>query len=209
MKVMLIDDHAVVREGYRRLLELEAGCEVVAEFARADEALQWLARGNAEGLDVLVLDLSMPGMSGLDVLRHITQRWSSLKVLIFSMHDHPSMVSQALKFGACGYITKSSSPEELVQAARRVCTGAVAVLSQDIAGLLGRSASAPHESLSSREFQVLMRLLAGDDLEAIADRLHLSAKTVSNYQTLIRQKLGVGTAVELLRYAQAHGLKPV
>lgn len=209
MRVMLIDDHAVVRQGYRRLLELEPDCQVVAEFPRADDALQWLARGGPHGVDLLVLDLSMPGISGLDVLRRIRQRWPELKVLIFSMHDTSAMVTQALRFGACGYVTKSSPPEELIHAARRVSAGAVGVLSQDIAGLWGRRSEAPHETLSPREFQVLMRLLAGDEIEAIAQRLHLSAKTVSNYQTLIRQKLGVATAVELLRYAQAHGLKAV
>lgn len=206
MRVMLVDDHAVVREGYRRLLELEPDCTVVAEFAAADEAIGWLARADAPPVDVLVLDLSLPGRSGLDVLRHVSQRHPDLKVLVFSMHDSPAMVTQALKLGARGFVTKSSQPQDLVLAVRRVHAGAAAVLSPDIAWPLGSAARAPHESLSHREFDVLLRLLAGDDVEAIADRLHLSVKTVANYQTLIRQKLGVGNAVELIRYGQQHGL---
>lgn len=209
MKVMLVDDHAVVRTGYRRLLELEPDCEVVAEFAGADAALNVLARSDGQGVDVLVLDLSMPGRSGLDLLRRVTQRWPALRVLVFSMHDSAAMVAQALRAGACGFVTKSSEPEELVQAVRRVAAGATGVLSRDIAHLARQGGGAPHEALSPREFQVLLGLVAGDEVEAIAERLHLSPKTVSNYQTLIRQKLGVATAVELLRYAQQHGLAPV
>lgn len=206
MKVMLVDDHAVVRAGYRRLLELEPDCEVVAEYAGADAALNALARTEGRGVDVLVLDLSMPGRGGLDLLRRASLRWPALPVLVFSMHDSAAMVTQALRAGAAGFVTKSSEPDELVQAVRRVAAGAVGVLSRDIAGLAQQDARAPHETLSVREFQVLLGLVAGDEVEAIAERLHLSPKTVSNYQTLIRQKLGVSTAVELLRYAQQHGL---
>lgn len=206
MKVMLVDDHAVVRAGYRRLLELEPDCEVVAEYAGADAALNALARTDGRGVDVLVLDLSMPGRGGLDLLRRASLRWPALPVLVFSMHDSAAMVTQALRAGAAGFVTKSSEPDELVQAVRRVAAGAVGVLSQDIAGLAQKGARAPHEMLSVREFQVLLGLVAGEEVEAIAERLHLSPKTVSNYQTLIRQKLGVSTAVELLRYAQQHGL---
>lgn len=206
MKVMLVDDHAVVRAGYRRLLELEPDCEVVAEYAGADAALNALARTDGRGVDVLVLDLSMSGRGGLDLLRRASLRWPALPVLVFSMHDSAAMVTQALRAGAAGFVTKSSEPDELVQAVRRVAAGAVGVLSQDIAGLAQKGARAPHEMLSVREFQVLLGLVAGEEVEAIAERLHLSSKTVSNYQTLIRQKLGVSTAVELLRYAQQHGL---
>lgn len=203
---MLVDDHAVVRAGYRRLLELEPDCEVVAEYAGADAALTALARTEGRGVDVLVLDLSMPGRGGLDLLRRASLRWPALPVLVFSMHDSAAMVTQALRAGAAGFVTKSSEPDELVQAVRRVAGGAVGVLSRDIAGHAQREARAPHEALSVREFQVLLGLVAGEEVDAIAERLHLSPKTVSNYQTLVRQKLGVTTAVELLRYAQQHGL---
>jgi len=206
IRVLLVDDHAVVRAGYRRLLELEPDCRVVGECADGDMALDWLQRaGPQPDADVMVLDLSMPGRSGLDLLRRVAIRWPAVRVLVFSMHDNPAMVMQALKAGAAGFVTKSSEPEVLVQALRRVARGDDAVLSPDVAGAArSPAAQAPHEALSPREFEVLQGLVAGEAVDSIAARLHLSAKTVANYQTLIRQKLGVNTAVELLRYAQQH-----
>ena len=205
--VMLVDDHAVVRAGYRRLLELEPDCVVSAECADGDAAYALLQQRHPPPVDVIVLDLSMPGRSGFDLLRRVALRWPVMRRLVFSMHDSPAMVAQALAAGADGFVTKSSPPDVLVQALRRVAAGEPRVLSPDIAALAGAaSAQAPHQALSPREFQVLQCLLAGDALDTIAERLHLSPKTVSNHQTLIRQKLGVSTAVELLRYAQQHRL---
>lgn len=207
LHVMLVDDHAVVRAGYRRLLELEPGCVVSAECADGDSAYALLQQRDGPPVDVIVLDLSMPGRSGLDLLRRIALRWPALRRLVFSMHDSPAMVAQALAAGADGFVTKSSPPEVLVDALRRVAAGGQRVLSPDIADAPARpAAQAPHLALSLREFQVLQGLVAGDALDLIAERLHLSAKTVSNHQTTIRQKLGVGNAVELLRYAQQHRL---
>ncbi|MES2718326.1 MAG: response regulator transcription factor [Pseudomonadota bacterium] len=207
LHVMLVDDHAVVRAGYRRLLELEPDCVVSAECADGDSAYALLQQRQPPRVDVIVLDLSMPGRSGFDLLRRIALRWPLLRRLVFSMHDSPAMVAQALAAGADGFVTKSSPPEVLVDALRRVAAGAQRVLSPDIADAAVRpAAQAPHLALSTREFEVLQGLLAGEALDAIAGRLHLSAKTVSNHQTLIRQKLGVGNAVELLRYAQLHRL---
>lgn len=220
IRIMLVDDHAVVREGYRRLLALEPDLQVVAECAEADSTYEWLQRHQDQhglAIDVLVLDLSMPGRSGLDLLRRISLRWPRLRVLVFSMHDHPAMVSQALKGGATGFITKSSPPDELVAALRLVARGQT-VLSADLVeaeptaalpAQVSRPAvgdAPPHLHLSGREFDVLRYLLDGLSVEQIAARLSLSSKTISNYQTTIRQKLGVGNAVELLRYAQLHRL---
>lgn len=207
LHVMLVDDHAVVRAGYRRLLELEPDCVVSAECADGDAAYALLQQRCPPPVDVIVLDLSMPGRSGLDLLRRIALRWPAVRRLVFSMHDSPAVVAQALAAGADGFVTKSSPPEVLVAALRRVAAGEPRVLSPDIADAPAQpAAQAPHLALSPREFQVLQGLLAGDALDLIAERLHLSAKTVSNHQTLIRQKLGVGNAVELLRYAQQHRL---
>lgn len=212
VRVMLVDDHAIVRAGYRRLLDLEPGFEVVAECGDGDAAFALLQRqGQGEhrppAVDLLVLDLSMPGRSGLDLLRRISLRWPVLRVLVFSMHDSPAMVAQALKAGAHGFVTKSSEPEELVAALRRVAAGETGVCSADIAGSAETpAAQPPHMALSAREFDVLRGLVEGLGVEQIAERLHLSSKTVSNHQTQIRQRLGVANAVELLRYAQQHRL---
>lgn len=214
IRVMLVDDHAVVRAGYRRLLELEPDLVVVAECADADAAYDLLQRQPASAgplVDVMVLDLSMPGRSGLDLLRRVTLRWPSLRVLVFTMHDSAAMVSQCLRAGASGFVTKSSQPEELVLAVRQVM-GQGIVLSDDIAAtvrhVLDDVTTPPHAQLSPREFDVLRFLVEGLAVEQIAERLKLSSKTVANYQTMIRQKLGVANAVELLRYARQHRLFP-
>jgi len=209
LRVALADDHAVVRAGYRRLLELESDIVVAAEYADADAAYSALAAANADPIDLLILDLSMPGRSGLDLLRRLAQRLPALRVLVFTMHDGAAMVQQCLRAGAVGFVTKSSAPEVLVDAVRRAAHGEV-VLSPDVAqlGPLGDSDAVPHRQLSSREFDILQQLLAGRSLDDIAQALRLTPKTVSNYQTQIRQKLGVGGALELMRYAREHGLLP-
>lgn len=207
IRVALADDHAVVREGYRRLLSLEPDLTVCGEFADAESVFSALQRGTLQA-DVLVLDLSMPGRSALDLLRRIQVHWPELRVLVFSMHEDAARVQQSLRAGALGYITKSSPPEDLVAAVRHVARGQ-AVLSSDIAAHAQASPTPPpHLALSAREFEVLRGLLQGQALEQIAEQLHISPKTVSNLQTQLRQKLGVGNAVELLRYAQQHGLSP-
>ncbi len=206
-RVMLVDDHAVVRTGYRRLLELEVDMRVVAEHASADDAYAALPRLLPGGLDVVVLDLSMPRGSGLAALERIRQRWPLLQVLVFSMHDSPAMVQQAIKAGAAGYVTKSNEPDVLVHALRRVALGERGVLSSDIAAdAAAPSAPAPHLGLSPREFEVLRGLVEGLTLDDIGARLHVATKTVSNLQTQVRQRLGVNTAIDLLRYARAHSL---
>lgn len=209
LRVMLVDDHAVVRAGYRRLLDDEAGLRVVAECGDAESAYAALGPAAAATADVLVLDLSMPGRSGLDMLRRARLRWPRLRVLVFSMHDSPVMVAQALAAGAAGFITKSSEPALLVAALRRVAAGEQAVLSPDIAGAAqAPGAAPPHQVLTAREFEVLRGLVEGLSVEQIAARLHLSPKTVSNYQTQVRQRLGLQTAVDLLHYARQHRLLP-
>ena len=207
VRVALVDDHAVVRQGYRRLIDSEPNLRVVAEHADADAANAWLLRSDREPVDVLVLDLSMPGRDGLDFARRCAVRWPDLRVLVFTMHDHPSMVERSLDAGVAGYITKTSSPDVLIDSLRRVARGEHRVLSPDVAAIVATAPPAPpHASLSAREFDVMRMLIAGDALDDIARTLHLSPKTVSNLQTSVRGKLGVRNAVELLRYAQQHGL---
>ncbi|MBS7458445.1 response regulator [Coralloluteibacterium stylophorae] len=201
LRIALADDHAVVRKGYRRLLELEDDMQVVAEFGDGDGVYAWL-RDNP--VDVLVLDLSMPGRSGLDVLQRLMQRGDAVRVLVFTMHESAALAGQALALGACGYLTKSSAPEALTDAVREVARGrrvVAAGLDRDPA-----TGQAPHRQLSPREFEVFLLLAEGDAVERIARTLRLSEKTVANYQTTIRQKTGLGSALEMYRYALAHGL---
>jgi DNA-binding NarL/FixJ family response regulator len=208
LRIGLVDDHAVVRTGYRRLIELEDDLVVSAEFASAEAAYAELARTDDCPLDVLVLDLSLPGQGGLELLRRLAQRRPELPVLVFTMHDNALTVGQCLAAGAAGFITKSSAPEVLVDALRRVARGEQA-LSEDVRAALAQAHDGPpHEALSLREFEILRRLAAGEGVERIAQALFLSAKTVANYQTEIRRKLGVANAVELVNYARRHGIAP-
>jgi DNA-binding NarL/FixJ family response regulator len=204
LKVVLADDHAVVRTGYRRLLELEPGLEVVAEFGDSDSVYAWFADHQA---DVLVLDLSMPGRGGLETLRRLKMRNAGLKVLVFSMYDTPAMISQALQAGADGYLTKSCAPDALIEGLCEVARGEP-YLSDDAAQALGqiRRNTPPHAELSPREFEIFRQLAAGQSVEDIAARLFVSAKTVSNHQTSIRQKLGLASSLDMYRYAATHEL---
>lgn len=206
VRVMLVDDHAVVREGYHRLIELEPDFLVVDQHAHGDSALAALAARTPPPVDLVVMDLSMPG-GGVEFVRRVAEGWPQVRRLVFSMHDRPSLVAQAIAAGADGFVTKGSEPQALIDALRAVAAGRRPVLSPDLSlPPPRRRGDAPHETLAPREAEVLQELLQGRSVEQIAERLSVSAKTVSNYQTLIRQKLGVTTALELLRYGREHGL---
>lgn len=209
LRIVLVDDHAAVRAGYRRLLEDEPDLQVVAEHGSGDAAYNALLAMPPGSVDLLVLDLSLPGRSGLELLRRLGMRLPALRVLVFSMHDSPALVQQCLRAGACGYITKSSAPEVLIDGLRRVARGERAFSPELQSAASQPPTTAPHERLSAREFDILQALLQGQALDDIAATLHLSAKTVANYQALIRRKLGVGNAAELLRYARTHALAAV
>ena len=204
---MLVYDHAVVRGGYRRLLELEGDFDVVAEHGDANAAYADLALEDGRAIDVLVLDISMPGRSGLDLLARVAGRWPALRTLVFTTHDNAALVAQALRAGAAGFVTKSSPPDDVVASLRRVAAGERGVLSPDVPGAPDAPAAAlPRELLSAREFDVLRLLVERNTLDEVAARLHLSSKAVSNHPAMMRQKLGVSSAVELLRCAQSHRL---
>lgn len=205
IRVALADDHAVVRTGYRRLLELEPDITVVAEFADAETAYDVLAGRDAPEVDLLVLDLSMPGRSGLELLRRLAVRRPMLRILVFTMHQSAAVLNQCRRAGAAGFVTKSSAPEVLVAAVRLAVGGSFAA-SPDMLESAHAESNLPHLRLSSREFDILLALLAGRSVEEIAQTLRLSVKTVANYQTHIRQVLNVGSPIELLRYGREHGL---
>jgi len=201
IRILLVDDHVVVRAGYRRFLEQEPDCQVIGEASSGEDAYVFLQTIQP---DVVILDLSMPGQGGLSVLRRMKLRWPLLPVLVFSMHDNLPFVVQALRAGATGYITKSSEPESMVKAVRSVVTG-TQTLSPDVASRMEHAANSPLSQptlgLSSREFDVFRLLASGKTHEDIAGLLNLSVKTVANNQSLIRQKLGISTDIELYRLA--------
>lgn len=207
LNIALADDHAVVRTGYRRLLELEPGMAVVAEFGDCDSTYRWFADSANDGrVAVLVLDLSMPGRGGLETLTRLKARQPGLKVLVFSMHDSPAMVSQALQAGADGYLTKTSPPEDLIDAVLAVAQGRRHLCPEATQALASQTSRPAHTELSPREFEIFRLLAQGLAVEDIAQRLYVSAKTVSNHQTTIRQKLSLATSLDMYRYAEQHGL---
>lgn len=203
LTVLLVDDHAVVREGYRRLLEDSGRITVVGEAADAAHAHQQLS-GLAP--DVIVMDIGLPGVSGIEGMRRILVHRPDARVLIFSMYEDAIFVRRALDAGAAGYLTKASAPRLLVEAVDTVASGQ-RYLSPDIVHAL---ALAPHpqQSLSGREFEVLKLLVQGSSVGEIAQQLGVHPKTVANHQSAIKQKLGAGTAAQLYRIAMRLGLVP-
>jgi DNA-binding NarL/FixJ family response regulator len=208
ISVLLVDDHAVVREGYRRLLERNADIRVVGEAGDAALAYQLFCETAPQ---VVVMDISLPDTSGIEAMRHILSREPRARVLMFSMHEEPIFPERAMRAGALGYITKASAPEVLVNAVRAVAAGS-RFLSGDIAQALAlRNVEAQTPALgvlSNREFEILRLLALGESVASIAGRLGLSSKTVANYQSAIRQKLGAHTPAQLLRIAARFGVVP-
>jgi len=204
IKVILVDDHAVVRAGFRMLLSAEADIDVIAEADRGEAACQLYLEQQP---DVLVLDLSMPGIGGLESIRRICNRDSSAKILVFSVHDEMVYVDRAMAAGARGYITKNSAPDILVSAIQQIAAGEIYIeqglmknrpLLQDYQAIV--------DSLSAREFDVFLLLAKGLTAHKIADELCLGYKTVANYGTQIRSKLKVSSVAELAHIALVLGM---
>lgn len=208
ISVLLVDDHAVVREGYKRLIERSPDLRVGGEAATAAEAYRYFAETNP---DVTVMDISLPDLSGIEALRHILARSAGARVLMFSIHDEPIYAERALGAGARGYLTKASAPELLVEAIRAVARGEIFVSPDTSAALDARSPQRIDDAigaLSTREFEIARLLVNGHSVREIAERLCLTYKTVANYQTAIRQKLGAPTPARLLQIAARCGLVP-
>ena len=204
--MLLVDDHAVVREGYRRLLERSGDIRVVGEAASAAEAYQVFSTVKP---DVVVMDISLPDVSGIEGLRRLLLREPRARILAFSFHDEAIFPNRALKAGAMGYVTKSSAPDVLVDAVRAVARGEK-FLSPDIARTLAlqgvSGTSNALEALSTREFEIVRLLAIGHSVREIADKLCLNYKTVANHQSNIRQKLGAQTPAALITIATRNGL---
>ena len=204
IRILLIDDHAVVRAGYHRFLECSADVSVIAEAADAEQGYAQFRRYKP---DISILDLSMPGAGGLTLIRRIVAHAPLARVLVFSMHEEAVFAARALQAGARGYVTKNSAPETLVEAVHHVYAGR-SFLSPDIAQrlALGGGNVDPLAVLSAKEFEVFRLIAEGQSVADIAAALSLSQKTVSNYQTQIKEKLGAATTAALVHVALRHGV---
>ena len=202
LRIAIVDDHQIVRAGFRELLADELGITIVFEAASGEAALESL---RAQTVDVLLLDLSLPGQSGVDVLRAVRQRFEGVRVLMLSGFPEERYALAMIRNGADGYLCKDCSREELLQAIRTVAQGrryvsarTAELLAEELGG--GGSA-APHDKLSDRELQVFLRLARGESVSDIAEVLNLSVKTVSTYRARILKKLALASNAELARYA--------
>lgn len=208
VSVLLVDDHAVVREGYRRLLERHGDIAVIGEAADAATAHSLFCCLDPQ---IVVMDITLPGTSGIEAMRRMLIYKADARVLIFSMHEDAIFAKRALQAGAFGYVTKASAPNVLVEAIHAVACGKK-YLSPEIAQKLALRDFAIDQSvadgLSAREFEVLRLLAQGQSIREIAQSMGLNPKTVANHQSAIKQKLGADTAIQLLRKANQMGLEP-
>ena len=203
--VLIADDHALVRDGIRKILSLSDAIEVAGEVTTAAEVLAFLKRSS---VDLLLLDLLMPGSNGVDLIERVVAAHPRLPVLVLTMHADPHIARRALEAGAAGYLTKDISPELLIEAVLQVAAGRSYVDPSLSAALIrsDKSAQAPIEQLSARERQVLVALVQGDSLVEIAARLNLAPNTVSTYKARLMEKLGQESLSDLVRYALRNGL---
>ncbi|MGZ5091101.1 MAG: response regulator [Burkholderiales bacterium] len=207
IRVMLADDHAIVRTGLKEILEGTGDIIVVREATNGHEAL---AAAREAQCDIAVLDLSMPGRSGVELIKLIKTEHPKLKVLVLSMHSEEQYAVRALRAGASGYLTKESAADELVAAIRRIASGGAYVSPETAERLVldtsAGSTEAPHRQLSNREYEVFRMIVAGRSVSDIADTLKLSVKTISTHKTRILQKMGATSSADLVRYAIDHKL---
>ncbi len=207
IKILIADDHPVVRQGLKQMLADEPDMKVAGEAANATELLEKVRR---EPWDIVLLDITMPGRGGLDVLKDLKRDRGKLPVLVLSMHPEDQFGLRVLKAGAAGYLTKDSAPEELVKAIRKVCGGGKYVsplLAEQLASRLDAAEPRPpHEFLSDREYQVMRLIASGKRVGEIARDLSLSVKTISTYRLRLLEKMDLKTNAELTRYAIERGL---
>jgi len=209
IRVLIADDHALLRDGLRQLLAATDDIRVEAEAANGDDALALI---KANDYDLAVLDMSMPGLAGIELIKRVRLEKPRLRVLILSMHGEAQYAARALRAGAAGYVTKDAASAQLVGAIRKVAAGGVHISDAAAAQLVAAQggapagAAAPHARLSNREFEVFRLLVEGIGPTGIADRLHLSVKTVSTHKTRILEKMGMESTADLVRYAIEHKL---
>ena len=196
-RIVLADDHKIVRDGLKRILGTTTDLEVAAEAADGDELVRLV---KANDYDIAVVDMSMPGLAGPALVKRLKSEKPKLRILVLSMHGEQQYAARVLKAGASGYLNTDSAAEQLVSALRKIAAGGVHIGEAAAASLVAAE-RAPHEGLSDREFEVLKLLVEGLGPTEIGERLHLSVKTVSTHKTRILEKLNLGSTAELVRYA--------
>lgn len=206
-RVAIADDHAIVREGLRRILAGDTSIEVIGEAKDGHEVMALVRAG---GLDVLLLDLSMPGRSGVDLIRQVKSERPEVRILVLSMHDEQQYAVRSIRAGASGYLTKDTAAQQLVSAIGRIAGGSLfitpAVAEALAMGLQAPTEELPHKRLTDREYEILLLLAGGASITAIAERLHLSVKTVSTHKTHILEKMNLASLADLVRYSITHRL---
>lgn len=207
IRILVADDHTLVREGLKQILSSAQDMLVAAEAVDGDQALLRVRTGE---FDLALIDMSMPGLSGIELIKRLKLEKPKLRILVLSMHGEQQYAVRAYKAGASGYLTKDSASSQLVEAIRKIAAGGVyisaAAAEQLALGAMRNDAALPHTALSDREFEVFRLIVAGTSLTEIADGLHLSVKTVSTHKTHILQKMSMSGTAELVRYALEHQL---
>jgi DNA-binding NarL/FixJ family response regulator len=207
IRIVVADDHTIVREGLKQLLSSSADFSVVGEACNGQEVI---ARARELEFDVLLLDMSMPGRSGIEHIQQVNREKPKLRILVLSMHEEQQYAVRAIRAGASGYLTKESASAQLLSALRKVASGGAfitpAVAEQLALGAMPHAAGPPHSTLSNREFQVMGMLVAGKSITDIAASLNLSVKTVSTHKTRLMQKMNLASQADLIRYAIDHKL---
>ena len=207
IRIVLADDHTIVREGLKQLLAAAGDLEVVGEAKDGHEVLE---RVRALDFDLLLLDMSMPGKSGIELIKQVRAEKTKLRILVLSMHEEHQYAVRAIRAGAAGYLTKESASRQLVDAIRKVASGGAfisAEVAQQLAlGAMPDAKGLPHTTLSDREFEILKLIADGKSVSDIAGRLHLSVKTISTHKSNILHKMNMATQAELIRYALEHRL---
>ncbi|MBP0625431.1 response regulator [Cupriavidus consociatus] len=208
IRVLIADDHAIVRSGLKQIVATATDVVVAGEAAEGGAVLEQLRTGE---FGLLLLDMTMPGINGIDLIRRVRAEWPGLAILILSMHNEAQVASRALRAGAWGYVTKDSDPEILLGAIRKLAAGGRFIDPALVDAMVfeQRGTDAPaHDVLSDREFQVFQRIASGQTINEIAEALSLSAKTISTHKMRLMQKLGMQNNAALIRYAIKHGFMP-
>lgn len=206
IRILIADDHAIVRGGLKQIIATTTDIVAAGEATHGAEVIDKVRQAD---LDLLLLDMTMPGLSGVDLVRRVRADKPSLPILVLSMHNEGQVVSRALRAGATGYVTKDSDPAILLAAIRKVAAGGRFIdpaLVDAIVFDAGNGDRPPHDLLSDREFQVLQKIVAGEAIGEIGAALNLSAKTISTHKMRLMQKIGVDNNADLIRYALRHGL---